>query len=111
MVPTFDPMTRTLWLDGEISKQFRQPAADQEAVLRAFQEEGWPPRIDDPLPPRDGKDRKARLHEVITNLNRNVRARRNTSGCVKRKVRARRNTSGCVKRKGDQSTDSHMSAG
>ena len=32
-------------------KQYRVPSPNQEAVLTVFQEEGWPPRIDDPLSP------------------------------------------------------------
>jgi len=51
-------------------KRFRQPAASQELILMAFDEEGWPPSILDPLPPRPGLDRQARLHQTISNLNR-----------------------------------------
>ena len=43
---------------------------NQELVLRAFEEEGWPPRIADPLPPRTDQDVKRRLHSTICNLNR-----------------------------------------
>jgi hypothetical protein len=39
-------------------------------VLSAFEEEGWPPRLDDPLPPHSEQDRKRRLHTTISNLNR-----------------------------------------
>jgi hypothetical protein len=39
-------------------------------VLRVLQEEGWPPRIDDPLPPEADQDPKRRLHSTISNLNR-----------------------------------------
>jgi hypothetical protein len=34
-----------------VVKEFKLPAPNQETILTAFQEEGWPPRIDDPLPP------------------------------------------------------------
>jgi hypothetical protein len=52
-------------------KEFKLPAINQETVLMAFQEEGWPPSIDDPLPPSPGIDPKRRLHDTIKNLNRN----------------------------------------
>jgi hypothetical protein len=51
-------------------KAFHRPAVNQERVLAALQEEGWPPRIDDPLPPTGGIDPKARLHDTIKVLNR-----------------------------------------
>ena len=38
-------------------------------VLDAFQEDGWPDRIDDPLSP--SKDQQ-RLHETIASLNENM---------------------------------------
>ncbi len=47
------------------------PAANQEAILAAFQEEGWCPRIDDPLAPKLNQDSKRRLHDTINSLNRN----------------------------------------
>ena len=40
-------------------------------ILAAFEEEGWPPRIDDPLPPKPDQDPKRRLHDTINSLNRN----------------------------------------
>lgn len=36
----------------------------------AFEEEGWPPRIDDPLPPLAQLDPRRRLHDTIKALNR-----------------------------------------
>jgi hypothetical protein len=47
------------------------PAANQERVLAAFEEEGWPVHIDDPLPPSPDQDSKRRLHDTINSLNRN----------------------------------------
>jgi hypothetical protein len=52
----------------------KQPAAYQEGVLRAFDEEKWPPRIDDPLVPRPGQDSKRWLHSTISKLNRSQEA-------------------------------------
>ncbi len=68
--PHWDATRRELRLGGLVVKRFKQPARDQELVLAAFEEEGWPPHIDDPLPPRSGQDPKRHLHNTITNLNR-----------------------------------------
>ena len=57
-------------MNGELVKRFKWPAANQEAVLSAFQEEGWPVRIDDPLPPQPEQDSKRRLGDTIKCLNR-----------------------------------------
>ena len=40
------------------------------AILAAFEEEGWPSRIDDPLPPQPEQDSKRRLSDTIKCLNR-----------------------------------------
>jgi hypothetical protein len=41
----------------------------------ALEEEGWPPRIDDPLPMVAELDAKQRLHDTIKNLNRHQHRR------------------------------------
>ena len=66
----WDAQRRELRVGLHLVKRFRQQAADQLTILAAFQEEGWPPRIDDPLPQHDGQDAKLRLHRTIANLNR-----------------------------------------
>ncbi len=38
--------------------------------MSAFQEDGWPARIDDPLPPTPETDPKRRLSDAIKCLNR-----------------------------------------
>ena len=68
--PRWDPRTRTLFVGRRIVKQFRVPSQNQETVLNAFQEEGWPRRIDDPLPCRGGLNAKYRLHFTLARLNR-----------------------------------------
>ena len=68
-VPRWDRERRTLYVGERIVKQYRQPSANQQAVLAAFEEEGWPYRIDDPLPPRAEQDPKYRLHHTIHRLN------------------------------------------
>jgi hypothetical protein len=68
-LPHWDRDGRVLSVDGRTVKRFRVPSRNQEAVLAAFEEEGWPPRIDDPLPFRAGLDAKYRLHFTIRRLN------------------------------------------
>jgi len=74
--PHYDKDRRELRLGEEVVKQFKQRAPNQEAVLLALQEDGWPPRIDDPQPPKDGLDAKRRLHDTINNLNRHQKTAR-----------------------------------
>jgi hypothetical protein len=50
-------------------KKFRVPAGNQELVLSAFEEEGWPEVIDDPLPIKPEIVPKQRLNGVIIRLN------------------------------------------
>lgn len=69
--PTWDHDRQELRVGTTVVKRFRAAAENQRAVLAAFEEEGWPPRIDDPLPPRDDLEPKRRLHETIKSLNRN----------------------------------------
>jgi len=57
-----------LIVNGIVVKQLDIRATNQIAILTAFQEEGWPPRIDDPLHPNSG-DSKSRLRSTIHCLN------------------------------------------
>lgn len=68
-VPHWDECRRELRIGDLVIKQFKRPAGNQELILAAFEEEGWPPRIDDPLPPSNGIDPKQRLHDTIQRLN------------------------------------------
>lgn len=61
---------RALIFRGRIVKRFRWPAVNQEAILNAFEEDGWPERIDDPIPPQIGQEPKRRLADTIKCLNR-----------------------------------------
>jgi hypothetical protein len=70
VVPHWDADLQELRVNGLVVKQFKVPAPNQEMVLAAFQEEGWPARIDDPLPPQADQDPKRRLHDTIVSLNR-----------------------------------------
>jgi hypothetical protein len=52
-----------------VLKQFRRPAPSLQLVLAAFEEEGWPMHLDDPLPPEHGIDPKQRLRDTVRRLN------------------------------------------
>jgi hypothetical protein len=72
-VPKWDRERQELRLGKLVVKQFKVPAPNQEIILAAFEEEHWPPRIDDPLPPQPDQDAKRRLHDTINTLNRHQR--------------------------------------
>ncbi len=70
LCPHWDAALRVLYVGSRVIKRYRVPSPTQEAILVAFEEEGWPQRIDDPLPPQPGQDAKCRLHDAIKRLNR-----------------------------------------
>ncbi|MBI3469387.1 MAG: hypothetical protein HY000_40815 [Planctomycetes bacterium] len=74
-VPIWDRFRRELRVGDLVVKGFRMPAPCQETILVAFEEEGWPVRIDDPLPPLGDQDPKKRLHDAINKLNRHQKQR------------------------------------
>lgn len=87
--PRWDRDSRELSVGKALVKRFRVPAENQELVLAAFEEDGWPPFIDDPLSPLPGLDCKRRLHDTINRLNRNqkqplIRFRGHGNGCMVR---------------------------
>jgi hypothetical protein len=73
--PHWDGDRHQFRVNGVLVKEFKVHSPNQETVLAAFQEEGWPPRIDDPLPPHAEIDPKRRLHDTIKSLNRNQKNR------------------------------------
>ena len=70
LMPIWDADRRELRLGDTVMKRFRQPARNQELILNAFQEDGWPPRIDNPLSGTGDIDALDRLHEAVKKLNR-----------------------------------------
>lgn len=70
ILPNWDPERRVLGFNGLIVKRFKWNAMNQQAILIAFEEEGWPARIFDPLPPQAEQDTKRRLSDTIKCLNR-----------------------------------------
>ncbi len=75
-VPNWDHDARTLQVGEYTIKRFRVPSPNQESVLNAFQEEGWPHSIDDPLSPVPDQQPKRRLRDTIKCLNLNQAVRR-----------------------------------
>jgi len=73
--PWWDAENRELRFDGQLVKQFKVPAPNQELILASFQEQAWPHHVDDPLPPLPELDSKRRLHDTICRLNRNQKHR------------------------------------
>jgi hypothetical protein len=71
VTPVWDATHRELRFCGQVVKRYRVPARNQAAILDAFQEDGWPEFIDDPIPPDHGQDPKHRLSVTIKSLNRN----------------------------------------
>jgi hypothetical protein len=68
--PHWDLDQRELYLGAQLVKRFKLPSPNQQTILMAFEEEGWPPRIDDPLPHNSHIDPKRRLRDTIKSLNR-----------------------------------------
>jgi hypothetical protein len=69
--PHWDAERRDLRYGDKVVKRYRQRAANQCRLLSAFEELGWPPRIDDPLPPKGDTDRCERLRDTVRALNNN----------------------------------------
>jgi hypothetical protein len=65
----WDADRQELYLGSTLVKRFKVPAVNQVRILSAFEEEGWPPRVDDPLPTTPGVEPKRRLHHTINSLN------------------------------------------
>ncbi|HEX5444104.1 MAG TPA: hypothetical protein VFW87_09765 [Pirellulales bacterium] len=69
-VPYYDARRRQLWYNGKPVKRLVQPSANQEAILMAFQEEGWPDEgIFDPLRPNGDTQPAKRLRDTLAALN------------------------------------------
>jgi hypothetical protein len=68
--PSWNAAQRLLSYGGQTVKHFRRPAMNQELVLSAFEEEGWPHRILSPLAPTPVLDVRRRLCDTIKSLNR-----------------------------------------
>jgi hypothetical protein len=67
--PRWDAVRGELFLGEHLSKRYRQPAANQRLVLDTFEKEGWPSRIEDPLPWGPDTDPRQRLADTARRLN------------------------------------------
>jgi hypothetical protein len=70
LTPSYLPWQRVLAWGRHPLKAYRQPSENQEAILMAAEEMGWPPQFDDPLPRVRWGNPKVRLHDAIKHLNR-----------------------------------------
>lgn len=70
-IPNWNRDTGELTVGGTLAKRIKNTgqAVNVVRILNAFQEDGWPVRIDDPL--LNGRD-PVRLRETIKSLNRNL---------------------------------------
>ncbi|HJT31522.1 MAG TPA: hypothetical protein VJ783_05680 [Pirellulales bacterium] len=70
IVPRYDMLRKELWYDGKLIKQFVQPSRNQEAILEAFELDGWPlDGILDPLKPNGESEPAKRLRDALAALN------------------------------------------
>jgi hypothetical protein len=69
-VPFWDAQPRVLSLRDKIVKRFRRRAVNQELILAAFHERGWPTRVGNPLAPQPARVMKRRLSDTVKCLNR-----------------------------------------
>jgi len=67
--PTWNKERRELFFGETLCKKFRTQRGNQEIILESFEESGWPPRMDDPLPGGLDVDRRKRLSDAVRALN------------------------------------------
>lgn len=73
--PEWHSDRQQLYFAGKLVKEFRLPSPNQTAILAAFEEEAWPPHIDDPLPQCPVVGPKERLRYTIKSLNKHQKHR------------------------------------
>jgi hypothetical protein len=69
MLPVWCARKRILVLNDRVVLRYTYRSPNQELVLKVFHEEGWPARIDDPLPFVPGLDAKQRIRDTVRALN------------------------------------------
>ncbi len=74
VIPRWNAERRELTYRGTLVKRFRKSAPNQECLLNAFERQGWPRRIADPLPFEITVVPVDRLHDAIKRLNRTLDA-------------------------------------
>ena len=68
--PSYDPVRRTFSFRGEVLRQFRDQAENEEPILQAFEKAGWPARIENPLPRAMLCHTRHALSDAVRNLSR-----------------------------------------
>jgi hypothetical protein len=72
-MPRWDRVARVLFLGArEIKRYDCNPAKNQLYILNAFEEDGWPTSIKDPIPPKAGILPAKRLKDTIRSLNESI---------------------------------------
>jgi hypothetical protein len=67
--PAWNENQGILSRDGVVIKRFDKPAENQRAILRAFERQGWPDWIADPLERDAHMDERQRLADAVYHLN------------------------------------------
>lgn len=70
--PLWNAKERELRFRGKALKQWHRSAPRSECLLAAFEAEGWPESIPNPLPPPVNGRRKTQLNSALRNLNRDL---------------------------------------
>jgi hypothetical protein len=66
--PRWVKKDRQLWYGDVLCLQYKRPARYQHLILDAFEEEGWPDRIDNPLPGGKAADTIGDLQDGLRKL-------------------------------------------
>ena len=68
-IPHFDSDRRELTFRGLLVKRYREPAPNQERILEEFEEQRWPPCIQNPLRARPDQVPAQQFHDTLRRLN------------------------------------------
>ena len=68
--PHWDDQTREFRFGPAVVKRFKWPAKNQVQILKAFEANNWPRKIENPLPMDEKVCPKTQLHDTIKCLNR-----------------------------------------
>ncbi len=69
-IPNWDENLMILFWGKQIARRVNNNAKNVVAILNAFQEESWPPKVDDPLP---GGRNPERLRDTLKQLNKDLK--------------------------------------
>jgi hypothetical protein len=69
--PKWDKNTNQLWYKGQLVRDLSPRAIKARMIFAAFEEGGWPPQIDNPLP---GGKNSSKLRDAVRTMNEGLRA-------------------------------------